>query len=62
MAVFLHHLVQRFHWELAEHDFPAFIKRRARVGLQTGRIWGREPRPASCPDYKKSAPPPVPNP
>nr|CAD1818279.1 unnamed protein product [Ananas comosus var. bracteatus] len=22
MAVFLHHLVQRFHWELAEHDFP----------------------------------------
>ncbi|XP_020092460.1 cytochrome P450 90B1-like [Ananas comosus] len=25
MAVFLHHLVQRFHWELAEHDFPVSL-------------------------------------
>nr|UHB15507.1 cytochrome P450 [Paris polyphylla] len=22
MAVFLHHLVRKFHWELAEHDYP----------------------------------------
>lgn len=22
MAVFLHHLVQKFTWELAEHDYP----------------------------------------
>lgn len=22
IAVFLHHLVQKFHWELAEHDYP----------------------------------------